>query len=110
MALEDGFAMARTGRLHTIKVQRISTTTDAVGSLAETWGTVVVLRATRIENTASETAAFAAPEKRPIVLRTRYCKDLRAADRVQLEGAFYEIAKLTETGPRGMELHLIPQL
>jgi head-tail adaptor len=104
--------MARSGRLaHTIKVQRLSTTTDADGSLSETWGTVVVLRAARIGNTGQALAPPAAPAEHPLVLRTRYCKDLRIADRIAFEGAFYEIAKLTHSEhPRGVELHLIPRL
>lgn len=89
-----------------LHIKRLTTIRNSYGESIETWTSIAVTRAQRIESTASDfLRAEGMGEEILTVYRCRWRSDVTLDDRITEDGKDFEIVELTEIGRRhGLEL------
>jgi len=99
----------RAGKLdRTVVVQRGTETVSAAGTVSKTWTTLGELRAELINLAAAEgDETFGDAERTSVTLRTRFYAGITTADRILLNGDFFDIIGIAEIGRRrGLEIRI----
>lgn len=104
----------RGGKLdRVITIERASTVIDDAGTPTSTWATVATLRAQIIKQSADEfiQTEGGGNSENAIVFRTRYIEGVRLDDRVNYEGAGFDVKETKEIGRRrGLEIRCIARV
>lgn len=97
----------RSGQLvHVIEIQRASVSVNDAGTPTPAWARVATLRAELVSRSAEEFLRGAGDTKETtLIFRTRFLSDVTSDDRVNFDGAAYDIQEITRIGRRkGLEI------
>lgn len=92
-----------------IVIERVATGTSATGAVTEAWATFATLRG-HLDSAKSQEVqrALGASSETALVFKARYVPGITLADRVQYDGAAYNIVGLAEVGRRvGLEISCV---